>query len=58
MHLLYLDDAGSAMNQNEGYLVLGGISVYEAQAHRVTKELDSLAEGICMCTACMSRRSR
>jgi len=46
MHLLYLDDAGSAPNQNEEYLVLGGISVYEAQAHFFTRELDNLAESI------------
>ena len=30
MHLLYLDDAGSAGNKREEYLVLGGVSVYEA----------------------------
>ncbi len=46
MHLLYLDDAGSAPNRNEDYLVLGGISVYEAQAHFFTQELDNLAESI------------
>ena len=33
MHLLYLDDSGSAGNQNEEYFVLGGLSVFEAQAH-------------------------
>lgn len=43
MHLLYLDDAGSAKNPNERYLVLGGVAVYEAQAHWVTRELDKLA---------------
>jgi hypothetical protein len=31
MHLLYLDDAGSAGNKSEEYLVVGGVSVYEAQ---------------------------
>ena len=46
MHLLYLDDAGSAGNANEDYLVLGGISIYEAQAHWFTQELDKLAETI------------
>lgn len=46
MHLLYLDDAGSANNSNEDYLVLGGVSVYEAQAHWITQALDSLAESI------------
>jgi len=46
MHLLYLDDAGSATNPNEDYLVLGGVSVFEAQAHWVTQQLDGLAESI------------
>jgi hypothetical protein len=46
MHLLYLDDAGSAGNKDEEYLVLGGLSVFEAQAHWVTQELDKLAESI------------
>lgn len=44
MHLLYLDDAGSANNPNEEYLVLGGVSVYEAQAQYFTLELDRLAQ--------------
>ena len=47
MHLLYLDDAGSANNPKEDYLVLGGVSVYEAQAGWITQELDSIAESIC-----------
>jgi len=46
MHLLYLDDAGSAANPNEEYLVLGGVSVFEAQAQWITQELDNLAAGI------------
>ena len=46
MHLLYLDDAGSVKNPNEQYLVLGGVSVFEAQSHWVTQELDQLAESI------------
>ncbi len=46
MHLLYLDDAGSANNPNEDYLVLGGVSVYESQAHWITTQLDELAETI------------
>lgn len=45
MHLLYLDDAGSAGNKNEEYLVLGGISVFEAQAAFLTNELDKIASG-------------
>jgi hypothetical protein len=46
MHLLYLDDAGSAPNPNEEYLVLGGVSIFEAQAHWFTQQLDSLAATI------------
>ena len=46
MHLLYLDDAGSVGNADEQYLVLGGVSVFEAQSHWITQELDKLAENI------------
>ena len=46
MHLLYLDDAGSAANAKEHYLVLGGLSVFEVQSHWITQELDRLAEDI------------
>lgn len=46
MHLLYLDDAGSTGNPNEEYLVLGGVSVYEAQPQWITQKLDNLAESI------------
>lgn len=47
MHLLYLDDSGSAGNANEDYLVLAGVSVFEAQVHWATRQLDKLAETIC-----------
>ena len=46
MHLLYLDDSGSVGNVNEQYLVLGGVSVFEAQSHWITRELDKLAESL------------
>lgn len=46
MHLLYLDDSGAVGNTNEHYLVLGGVSVFEAQSHWITQELDKLAENI------------
>ena len=46
MHLLYLDDSGSANNPHEDYLVLGGVSVYEAQAYWFTQQLDELAQTI------------
>jgi hypothetical protein len=46
MHLLYLDDSGSAKNPNEQYLVLGGLSVFERQTYFLDQELHSLAERI------------
>jgi hypothetical protein len=46
MHLLYLDDAGSVPNKDEQYLVLGGVSVFEAQADFLTRELNKLAQSI------------
>ena len=46
MHLLYLDDASSGGNTKEQYLVLGGVSVFEAQSHWITIELDKLAASI------------
>lgn len=46
MHLLYLDDAGSAANSNEEYFVLAGVSVFEAQTNWFTQELDRLAQSI------------
>ena len=46
MHLLYLDDSGAVGNANEQYLVLGGVSVFEAQVYWITQRLDELAENI------------
>jgi hypothetical protein len=46
MYLLYLDDSGSAQNQKEDYLVLGGVAVFEAQAEWFSRSLDSLAATI------------
>src|SRR6267142_2948968 len=46
MHLLYLDDSGSAKNSDEDYLVLGGVSVFEAQANHIIQEMDKLAQSI------------
>lgn len=46
MHLLYLDDAGSAANSNEEYFVLAGVSVFEAQTNWFTQELDRIAQSI------------
>jgi hypothetical protein len=46
MHLLYLDDSGSATNPQEDYFVLGGISIYKAQAYYFIQEMDKLATTI------------
>lgn len=46
MHLLYLDDSGSVANPGERHLVLGGLSVFEAQAFHFTRKLDELAAEI------------
>ena len=46
MHLLYLDDAGSVGNKDEHYLVLGGLSIFEAQVDYFTRELDKIALSI------------
>lgn len=46
MHLLYMDDAGSAGNPKEEYLILGGVSLFESQVHWVTEQLNELAESI------------
>lgn len=43
MYLLYVDDSGSAANQNEEYLVLGGVSVFERSVYHLTRALDDLA---------------
>ncbi len=39
MYLLYLDDSGSIANKNEEYIVLAGVSVYEAQVDYLIREL-------------------
>ena len=44
MHLLYLDDSGSAGNRNEEHLILDGFSVFERQIRWMTNELDQLAK--------------
>jgi hypothetical protein len=47
MHLLYLDDSGSAANPGEAYLVLAGLSVFERQVHWLSSETEKLAREIC-----------
>lgn len=46
MHILYLDDSGSERNSKESYIILGGISIFEAQADFLRQELDKIAESI------------
>jgi hypothetical protein len=43
MILLYLDDAGSAKNLDEQYLVLGGVCVSEHQVNDLTHDMERLA---------------
>ena len=42
MHLLYLDDAGSAGNSDERYFVLAGICLFERQVHWLCEAMDSV----------------
>ena len=46
MHLLYLDDAGSAGNPNEKHFILAGIAVFERQVYWLQTELDTLVKGL------------
>jgi len=46
MYLLYLDDAGSAANQNEDYFVLGGIAVPENSIRWISYKLEQYASEI------------
>ncbi|MGD1149522.1 MAG: DUF3800 domain-containing protein [Thermoanaerobaculaceae bacterium] len=43
MYLLYLDDSGSAGNPDEHNLVLGGLIVFERQAHWIRQSLNEIA---------------
>lgn len=43
MHLLYVDDSGSATDPNQPWFVLAGVSVFERKAHWVEKCLNSIA---------------
>jgi hypothetical protein len=46
MHLLYLDDSGSAPNRNEKHFVLAGLSIFERQIYFIANQLDQLAASI------------
>lgn len=43
MHLLYLDESGSASDPNQQYFVLAGVSVFEREAHWVEQQLNDVA---------------
>lgn len=43
MHLLYLDDSGSAPNKNEEYFVLGGVCIPEQSVRWLNRELEKIA---------------
>lgn len=43
MHLLYLDESGSASDPNQQYFVLAGVFVFERETHRVEQELNKVA---------------
>ena len=43
MHLLYLDESGSATDPSQQHFVLAGISVFERQGHWIEQELNQIA---------------
>lgn len=43
MHLLYLDESGSASDPKQNYFVLAGVSVFERDAHWVEQDLNAIA---------------
>lgn len=46
LHLLYLDDSGSARNPEDRYVILAGVAVFERQPFWFSKQLDRLAAEI------------
>lgn len=44
MHLLYLDESGSASDPNQRYFVLAGVSVFERKTHWIEQELNKVAQ--------------
>ena len=44
MYLLYGDDSGSPTDRGQEYFVLGGVAIFERQAHWISRELDKIAE--------------
>jgi hypothetical protein len=46
LHLLYLDDSGSAKNAQDRHVILAGVAVFERQPFWFSKQLDRLAAEI------------
>ena len=44
MHLLYLDESGSANDPHQKYFVLAGVSVFEREGHWIEQELNRIAQ--------------
>ena len=40
MHLLYVDESGSAADVSQTYFVLAGVSVFERQTHWIEQKLN------------------
>lgn len=51
MHILYVDDSGSAENPNERHFVLGGIAVFERGIYHAIKAADDCVAGFGIGTA-------
>jgi hypothetical protein len=43
MHLLYVDESGSASDVSQTYFVLAGVSVFERQTHWIEQKLNEIA---------------
>jgi Protein of unknown function (DUF3800) len=43
MHLLYVDESGSASDVSQAYFVLAGVSVFERQTHWIEQKLNEIA---------------
>jgi hypothetical protein len=44
LHLLYLDESGSASDPSQQYFVLAGVSVFERESHWVEQQLNTVAQ--------------
>jgi hypothetical protein len=43
MHLLYVDESGSAGDANQRFFVLAGLSIFERQGYWISQEMDKIA---------------